>query len=62
MIGWYKTSLKDAVAKVRPAVIRDATGLSGDYSFNLYKGRYIPHPRHYRLLAEMAGVEYPFPI
>jgi hypothetical protein len=62
MTGWYKDSLKNALAKVRPAAIRDTTELSGDYSFNLYKGRYIPRPRRYRLMAEMAGVEYPFPI
>ena len=62
MLRWFREVLQPLLADARPAAIRDVTGLSGDYSFNLYKGRYIPHPRHYRLLAEVAGVEFPFKI
>jgi hypothetical protein len=62
MLRWFRETLQPLLANTRPAAIRDATGLSGDYSFNLYKGRYTPHPRHYRLLAAVAGIGYPFEI
>jgi len=45
---------------VRPADIQRALNCSKWYSVELRHGRRIPHPRLYRMLAELVGVEYPF--
>jgi CRISPR-associated endonuclease Cas1 len=40
--------------------ITAATGLSKNYVAQVRKGEYVPHPRHWPTLAELAGVPCPF--
>jgi hypothetical protein len=42
-----------------PAIAR-ATGLSKTYADQVRAGKYVPHPRHWPALAELAGVTCPF--
>jgi CRISPR-associated endonuclease Cas1 len=62
MRRWFVASLLPALSRVRPADIRRATGLGETYSVMVKHGAKIPHPRLHRLLAEVAGLEYPFAI
>jgi CRISPR-associated endonuclease Cas1 len=62
MRRWFVASLLPGLSRVRPADIRRATGLGVTYSVMVKHGAKIPHPRLHRLLAEVAGMEYPFAI
>jgi hypothetical protein len=62
MRRWFVASLLSALSPVRPADIRRATGLGVTYSVMVKHGAKTPHPRLDRLLAEVAGLEYPFAI
>ena len=55
---WFTTTLAPLLAKRPLAEIRGATGLSTRYVIMIRQG-YVPHPRHYTMLAELAGVEAP---
>jgi CRISPR-associated endonuclease Cas1 len=62
MRRWFMASLLPVLSRVRPADIRRATGLGETYSVMVKHGAKIAHPRLHRLLAGIAGVEYPFAI
>lgn len=46
------------IATCPVAKIRRAAGLSERYALIIRQG-YVPHPRYYRMLAELVGVEMP---
>lgn len=49
-----------ALADITVGAIVHATGLSKAYSAQVRNGGYVPHPRHWLALAELAGVHCPF--
>ena len=55
---WFTTAVTPRMATCPVAEIRRATGLSKHYAIMIRQG-YIPHPRHYPMLAELAGAEMP---
>jgi hypothetical protein len=57
---WYTAILLPRLreSKVRPADIRRAIGCSIKYSVEIKHGKKIPHPRLFRSLVALAGVEY----
>jgi CRISPR-associated endonuclease Cas1 len=52
----YVNQILPALAKVPKSQIRSALGVSEPYSSYIQSGKRIPHPRHWRVLAELAGV------
>jgi len=51
-------NLAPRVAERHWAEIQRATGFSKRYVFMLRRG-YVPHPRHYQIIAGLVGVEPP---
>jgi len=52
--------IREGLAGVSIASVAVATGLSKTYSSDVRLGRCVPHPRHWRALARLAGVACPF--
>lgn len=55
---WFRTAVAPHMEKCPIADIRRATGVAKRYAIMIRQG-YIPHPRHYPLLAGLAGIEMP---
>jgi CRISPR-associated endonuclease Cas1 len=55
---WFKADIAPQMATCPVAEIRRATGLSKHYAIMIRQG-YIPHPRHYPMLAELVGAVMP---
>jgi len=49
-----------ALTGVTVGTIARITGLSKAYSSQVRRGEYVPHPRHWPVLAELVGVPCPF--
>jgi hypothetical protein len=60
MQGWYLSEILPRLKAVRPMTIGKVLGVGTTYSIAIRFGRKTPSPRHYRALALLAGVEYPF--
>jgi hypothetical protein len=54
---WYLASVKPALALCRLMDITRAMSWSRGYAWSVRQGRFVPHPRHYERLAQLAGVE-----
>lgn len=52
---WYVAELQPRIIVLRNAQIMQATGLSRRYAIMIRRG-FIPHPRHFAVLAELAGI------
>jgi CRISPR-associated endonuclease Cas1 len=52
----YVTRIQPALASVPKSRIRSALGVSEPYSSHIRAGKRTPHPRHWRVLALLAGV------
>jgi CRISPR-associated endonuclease Cas1 len=52
----YVKRVQPALAGVAKSRIRSALGVSEPYSSDIRTGKRIPHPRHWKVLAELAGV------
>ena len=50
-----------ALASVTVSAIAAATGLSKSYAAQIRRGEYVPHPRHWPALAQLAEVPCPLP-
>jgi CRISPR-associated protein Cas1 len=61
---WYAAILLPRLreSKIRPTDIRRAIGCSIKYSVEIKHGKKIPHPRLFRELAALVGIEYPWPV
>lgn len=55
---WFRTAIAPRMPTCPVAEIRRATGLSKHYAIMIRQG-YIPHPRHYPMLAELVGTKMP---
>jgi hypothetical protein len=62
MRKWFVAVLLPRLRDVRSTAIRQITRLDASYAVAIKHARKIPHPRFYRVLAELVGVEYPFGI
>jgi CRISPR-associated protein Cas1 len=51
--------IRQALATVSVSRIASASGLSRTYAADVRRGRYVPHPRHWPVLADLAGVACP---
>jgi hypothetical protein len=51
--------IREALGAVTVGAISRAVGLSSSYASSVRRGEYVPHPRHWRALAELAGVACP---
>jgi CRISPR-associated protein Cas1 len=51
----YVTRVRPALASVLKARIRLTLGVSEPYSQDIQSGKRIPHPRHWQVLAQLAG-------
>ena len=64
MRTWYMATLSPALRKLRPRDIRAATGFAATASISIRRGvgphAMRLHPRWFRALAMVAGVEYPW--
>jgi hypothetical protein len=61
MRAWFAAEILPRLKAARPAEIARALNCSKWYSVELHHGRRVPHPRLYRTLANLAGIDYPFP-
>ena len=55
---WFRMTVSPRMATCPIAQIRRATGLSKHYAVMIRQG-YVPHPRHYPMLAPLVDVEMP---
>jgi hypothetical protein len=55
---WYARELQPRIVALRNAEIMQATGLSKRSAIMIRQG-FVPHPRHFEALAQLAGVEAP---
>ena len=53
---FYLTRISSALANVTKAQIRSKLGVSEPYASYIQTGKRIPHPRHWRSLAQLAGI------
>lgn len=53
-------AIREGLKKVTGPRIAKATGLSATHAASIRNGRYVPHPRHWPTLANLAGVACPF--
>jgi CRISPR-associated endonuclease Cas1 len=53
----YLKQIQPVLANVAKAQIRSTLAVSEPYSSDIQAGRRVPHPRHWRVLAELVGVE-----
>ena len=60
MTAWYQRCLAPTLSALTPADVRRLCGVSVTSSQRWCQGSAIPHPRWYAVLAELAGVEYPW--
>jgi len=63
--GWltrdvYVQQVQPALARVAIAQIRATLGVSEPYSSDIQRGKCIPHPRHWQVLAQLAGLSAGF--
>lgn len=59
--GWltrdvYVKRVQPALAGVAKSRIRSTLGVSEPYSSDIWAGKCVPHPRHWHLLAQLAGI------
>jgi hypothetical protein len=60
MQAWYMANVLPKMKDVSAASIRREIGAGVTGSIDIRFGRTIPHPRCYRALAALTGVEYPW--
>jgi CRISP-associated protein Cas1 len=60
LIMWFQSELQPRLIGIRPSDISRATGLGPTFGIDIRKGKRVPHPRWFSVLAELAKVEYPF--
>jgi hypothetical protein len=60
MRKWFLAVLLPRLRDVRSTAIRQITRLDASYAVAIKHGRKIPHPRFYRVLADLVKLEYPF--
>jgi hypothetical protein len=53
----YRREIQPRLASVTVPAIRTALGISKVYATNIRAGRRLPHPRHWSLLARLAGTQ-----
>jgi len=51
--------IREALGAVTVGAISRAVGLSSGYASSVRRGEYVPHPRHWPALADLAGVACP---
>jgi hypothetical protein len=60
-VAWFLTTVAPHLRDgVRPTDIRQTLGCHLSYAIKIKHALTIPHPRHFRALAELATIEYPF--
>ena len=52
----YVKRVQPALIQVAKSQIRSTLGVSEPYASEIQAGKCVPHPRHWRALAELAGV------
>jgi ribosome-binding protein aMBF1 (putative translation factor) len=52
----YLKQVQPALAGVAKSRIGSTLGMSEPYSANIWRGKTIPHPRHWQALAQLAGI------
>jgi CRISPR-associated protein Cas1 len=52
----YRTKIQPALADITVPAIRTALGISEPYATDIRKGRRLPHPRHWKSLAQLVGI------
>jgi len=55
---WFRTAIAPRMATCLVADIRRVIGVSKRYAIMIRQG-YVPHPRHYPVLAKLVGLELP---
>jgi hypothetical protein len=60
MRKWFAAELLPRLRDVQSRKIRQITRLDASYAVAIKQGRKVAHPRFYRVLAELAELEYPF--
>jgi hypothetical protein len=56
---FYSEQIQPRLSAITIARIAQSLGISEPYAAMVRSGRYRPHPRHWRVLAELAGVSKP---
>jgi hypothetical protein len=52
----YSQRIQPQLAKISSSKIASAIGVTRCYAGNIRKGRFCPHPRHWQVLAKVAGL------
>ena len=52
----YRTKVQPALAGIAVPTIAAALGVSGPYATDIRRGQRIPHPRHWKSLAQLVGI------
>jgi hypothetical protein len=60
MRKWFIAELLPRLRDIQSRKIHQITRLDASYAVAIKQGRKVAHPRFYRVLAELVGVEYPF--
>jgi len=53
----YWAQIQPALAGVKQSAIASALGVSKSYAADIRRGKRVPHPRHWGMLAELAAVK-----
>ena len=53
----YRVKIQPRLTKITVPAISSALDISGPYAAEIRAGRYLPHPRHWLMLARLVGVE-----
>lgn len=56
---WYAEELQPRLSKLSPTEIAAGAAMGRSYAYYIVAGTRVPHPRHYRHLAALVGVELP---
>jgi len=54
---WFIRNIRTCLATKSLPAIAKATGMSTSAAGKVRSGQWVPHPRHWEALAELAGVE-----
>ena len=55
MVGMFKQKILPDLANVSLGALTRATGLSKRYVWLIRQGGYVPHPRHWEALSQLAS-------
>ena len=54
---FYSEQIQPALRAVRGSLIARALKISNSYARDILAGRRLPHPRHWKILAQIVGVD-----